>query len=377
MSYSPKQTTSFSVTDILTPLEESFRRSMLDSPGSAFPSVFSASPSMQSAYRSPQHSAHQGMQVSPMNMASANNPYAHMHVPQLSHNYCNGSVGELTPHYSDHRPSAASWYHGASPDPRFTIGSGDLGKPLLPSHRRKRRVLFSQAQVYELERRFKQQKYLSAPEREHLANLINLTPTQVKIWFQNHRYKMKRQAKEKNMQDSNTICHQSPRRVAVPVLVKDGKPCNGSGGGGGAGGDLTDDDERSLSEQVEGVNDQGVVGGPQQPQPQQHQQANATQSMTSQQAAANHHVSMKASPVEPSSCGIPISIPSSDSGIGLSPVSVHAHHQHPQSQASLHHQASAMHSLYSPSAGATGMTHNGAVNNMSATAPFLLHGRTW
>lgn len=33
--------------------------------------------------------------------------------------------------------------------------------------------------VYELERRFKQQKYLSAPEREHLASLIHLTPTQV------------------------------------------------------------------------------------------------------------------------------------------------------------------------------------------------------
>ncbi|RZC36661.1 Homeobox domain containing protein, partial [Asbolus verrucosus] len=68
------------------------------------------------------------------------------------------------------------------------------------AQRRKRRVLFTQAQVdnllfhphpfdhhlavmpflqvYELERRFKQQKYLSAPEREHLASLIHLTPTQ-------------------------------------------------------------------------------------------------------------------------------------------------------------------------------------------------------
>lgn len=35
-------------------------------------------------------------------------------------------------------------------------------------------------QVYELERRFKQQKYLSAPEREHLASVIHLTPTQVR-----------------------------------------------------------------------------------------------------------------------------------------------------------------------------------------------------
>ncbi|XP_063794661.1 homeobox protein Nkx-2.4-like [Pseudophryne corroboree] len=63
--------------------------------------------------------------------------------------------------------------------------------------KRKRRVLFSQAQVYELEKRFEQQKYLTAPEREQLAKNIHLTPNQVKIWFQNHRYKMKRQAKNR------------------------------------------------------------------------------------------------------------------------------------------------------------------------------------
>lgn len=45
--------------------------------------------------------------------------------------------------------------------------------------KRKRRVLFSKAQTYELERRFRQQRYLSAPEREHLASIIRLTPTQV------------------------------------------------------------------------------------------------------------------------------------------------------------------------------------------------------
>ncbi|XP_006561703.1 homeobox protein Nkx-2.8 isoform X2 [Apis mellifera] len=85
--------------------------------------------------------------------------------------------------------------------------------------KRKRRVLFSKAQTFELERRFRQQKYLSAPEREHLASIIRLTPTQVKIWFQNHRYKTKRAATEA----SGSGC--SPRRVAVPLLIKDGKPC--------------------------------------------------------------------------------------------------------------------------------------------------------
>ena len=97
--------------------------------------------------------------------------------------------------------------------------------------RRKPRVLFSQAQVYELERRFKQQKYLSAPEREHLASLIHLTPTQVKIWFQNHRYKCKRQRQDKSLELGGPAAPPPPRRVAVPVLVRDGKPCLGGSQG--------------------------------------------------------------------------------------------------------------------------------------------------
>ncbi|XP_053688560.1 homeobox protein vnd [Sabethes cyaneus] len=109
-----------------------------------------------------------------------------------------------------------------NPSDRLTNGIGHK--------KRKRRVLFSKAQTYELERRFRQQRYLSAPEREHLASLIRLTPTQVKIWFQNHRYKTKRAAHEKGSMDPGA--HQggglpSPRRVAVPVLVRDGKPCLG------------------------------------------------------------------------------------------------------------------------------------------------------
>ncbi|MBN3301256.1 NK2 transcription factor related 7 [Amia ocellicauda] len=99
--------------------------------------------------------------------------------------------------------------------------------PERPKHRQRRkpRVLFSQAQVFELERRFKQQRYLSAPEREHLACMLKLTSTQVKIWFQNRRYKCKRQRQDKSLE---LVGHPPPpRRVAVPVLVRDGKPCLG------------------------------------------------------------------------------------------------------------------------------------------------------
>nr|AAA99179.1 putative [Xenopus laevis] len=107
-------------------------------------------------------------------------------------------------------------------------GEGKQEDPDRPKQRsrRKPRVLFSQAQVFELERRFKQQRYLSAPEREHLANSLKLTSTQVKIWFQNRRYKCKRQRQDKSL-EMGSHHPPPPRRVAVPVLVRDGKPCIG------------------------------------------------------------------------------------------------------------------------------------------------------
>ncbi|XP_005749645.1 homeobox protein Nkx-2.3-like [Pundamilia nyererei] len=107
-------------------------------------------------------------------------------------------------------------------------GQGDTERPVQKQRSRRRpRVLFSQAQVFELERRFKQQRYLSAPEREHLATTLKLTSNQVKIWFQNRRYKCKRQRQDKSLEATGQHHPPPPRRVAVPVLVRDGKPCLG------------------------------------------------------------------------------------------------------------------------------------------------------
>ncbi|KAJ8393000.1 hypothetical protein AAFF_G00069040 [Aldrovandia affinis] len=250
MSLSPKHTTPFSVTDILSPIEETYKKfGGMDGTGNLT--------SPLGAYRQPQVSQPGMQQHSMGHNATVATTYHMPHsVSQFSHSamggYCNGSIGNMgdLPSYQEtmRNSAAATGWYGGNPDPRYSTsmnmtgmgtltGMGDATKSMPPLHaapRRKRRVLFSQAQVYELERRFKQQKYLSAPEREHLASMIHLTPTQVKIWFQNHRYKMKRQAKDKaaqQLQQESNLCpqQQSPRRVAVPVLVKDGKPCqNGS-----------------------------------------------------------------------------------------------------------------------------------------------------
>ncbi|KAK2576837.1 hypothetical protein KPH14_005470 [Odynerus spinipes] len=91
--------------------------------------------------------------------------------------------------------------------------------------KRKPRVLFSQTQVYELEQRFKQQRYLSAPEREMLAQSLKLTSTQVKIWFQNRRYKNKRaRIEDAEKLQAQGMKNQALKKISVPVLIKDGKP---------------------------------------------------------------------------------------------------------------------------------------------------------
>ena len=78
------------------------------------------------------------------------------------------------------------------------VGSSSSSPLGMKQKKRRPRAFFSHAQVYELQRRFAVQKYLTAHEREQLASMLHLTETQVKIWFQNRRYKSKRQQIEQS-----------------------------------------------------------------------------------------------------------------------------------------------------------------------------------
>jgi len=58
---------------------------------------------------------------------------------------------------------------------------------------RRARTAFTYEQLVSLENKFKTTRYLSVCERLNLALSLNLTETQVKIWFQNRRTKWKKQ----------------------------------------------------------------------------------------------------------------------------------------------------------------------------------------
>ena len=62
--------------------------------------------------------------------------------------------------------------------------------------RRKSRTAFSNQQLFELERRFVRQKYLSPADRDQLAQRLALSSAQVITWFQNRRAKLKRDLDE-------------------------------------------------------------------------------------------------------------------------------------------------------------------------------------
>ncbi|XP_018320572.1 hematopoietically-expressed homeobox protein hhex-like [Agrilus planipennis] len=73
--------------------------------------------------------------------------------------------------------------------PDLTVAPSDEGDI---KKKKKARTTFTGRQIFELEKQFELKKYLSSSERSEMAKLLNVTETQVKIWFQNRRTKWKK-----------------------------------------------------------------------------------------------------------------------------------------------------------------------------------------
>ncbi|KAL6477899.1 hypothetical protein MHYP_G00137340 [Metynnis hypsauchen] len=121
MSMSPKHTTPFSVSDILSPLEESYKKVSMESSNLGAPLASYRQPQVTQAAMQQHHMGHNGTVPAAYHMTAAG-------VSQLSHTamggYCNGNLGNMSelPAYQDGMrgsTTAASWY-GANPDPRFS-----------------------------------------------------------------------------------------------------------------------------------------------------------------------------------------------------------------------------------------------------------------
>ncbi|TMS39554.1 hypothetical protein L596_006060 [Steinernema carpocapsae] len=93
----------------------------------------------------------------------------------------------------------------------------DLDRPKRP------RTTFTPDQLRRLESEFEKNPYLVGEDRSKLANSLNLTDTQVKVWFQNRRTKCKRKNVPSSPDTSNSSPSEStstsPFQSATPLVA--------------------------------------------------------------------------------------------------------------------------------------------------------------
>ncbi|KAI1714884.1 homeobox domain-containing protein [Ditylenchus destructor] len=146
--------------------------------------------------------------------------YPGMGTVGMFHTGATGSYSGATPHFQ------------SKATPNFTPDAPQDPAPLdstscsISSDRgSKKRILFSREQTNELEAFYVRKRFISTSERNALANRTGLSSTQVKIWFQNRRYKNRKvekdlkflASKEERQPSNNAITMEATRSIKFEI----------------------------------------------------------------------------------------------------------------------------------------------------------------
>ena len=102
---------------------------------------------------------------------------------------------------------------------------------LLPGRRRRRklgrkvkikrpRTSFNRDQLAILEKEFAANPYLTEARRQNLAQSLELQESQIKIWFQNKRAKMKKDQSQKILTEKEAVISSSSKIEAAVLMTQ-------------------------------------------------------------------------------------------------------------------------------------------------------------